>query len=313
MPRVVRKQHPKPAVTVIGPGRLGTALARALARSGYQIETVVARHSSSASRAARLIGSHANALTASQLHLLPPTKITIIATPDGEIANVAERLALLQKGVAKGRTVLHTSGALSSTEVLSALAAVGFHSGSLHPLVSVSDPRTGAENLRGAFYCVEGDTVATSIARAIVRNLEGHSFQIKSTSKPLYHAAAVMASGHLVALFQLATEMLGHCGLPAKTARRVLLPLVESTVKNLSTAEPAQALTGTFARGDLATVDRHLAALSSKVLADALAVYELLGRRSLELAKKSGVDRRAINRIKQALDESTSRHSPKTK
>ncbi|MEP6922635.1 MAG: Rossmann-like and DUF2520 domain-containing protein [bacterium] len=313
MPRVVRKQYQKSAVTVIGSGRLGTALARALALSGYPIEAVVVRHSSNAGRSARLVGSNTKGLSASELHLLSRTNITIIATPDGEIAGVARRLAELQKDVAKGRTVLHTSGALSSDSVLSPLAVVGFHVGSLHPLVSVSDPRTGAENLRGAFYCVEGDPVARSIARAIVQDLGGHSFEIDSTSKPLYHAAAVMASGHLVALFQLATEMLEVCGLTPKIARRVLLPLVESTVKNLSTTEPAQALTGTFARGDLATVKKHLQALSTNDLDQALAVYKVLGDRSLELARANGVNPRLLKRIGQTLQASAKQRPAKTK
>ena len=159
------------------------------------------------------------------------------------------------------------------------------HTGSLHPLVSISEPRAGAEKLRGAFYCVEGDAAANRVARSIVKDLQGHSFHIASNSKPLYHAAAVMASGHVTALVSLAADMLVQCGLDEKTARRILLPLLESTVANLSISEPAKALTGTFARGDLVTVRRHLQALSNERLTEALAAYKLLGRRSLALAK----------------------------
>jgi len=60
-----------------------------------------------------------------------------------------------------------------------------------------------------------------------------------------------MASPHLVALFDLAAEMLSACGISKKSARQVLLPLVESTVNNLMVMNPEQALTGTFARGDI--------------------------------------------------------------
>ena len=111
---------------------------------------------------------------------------------------------------------------------------------------------------------MEGDATAKRVARSIVRDLEGHSFHVPADSKPLYHAAAVMASGHVTALIALATEMLVQCGLDQKTARRVLLPLLESTVANLSVSEPANALTGTFARGALVTVRRHLHALSNE-------------------------------------------------
>ncbi|MEP6635450.1 MAG: DUF2520 domain-containing protein [Acidobacteriota bacterium] len=313
MPRGASNQKTKPTVTIVGSGRLGTALALALTSSGYQIEALVARRPSRARRAASLIGSRTGAFGATQLQLLPLSKITVIATPDDQIRSTAEQLASFQKAAGRGRTVLHTSGALSSSDVLSPLAEVGFDVGSLHPLVSVSDPRTGSAKLPGAFYCVEGDAAATRVARAMVIALKGESFHIRSNSKPLYHAAAVMASGHVVALFQLTTEMLVQCGLTLNSARRVLLPLLESTVSNLSTADPAHALTGTFARGDLATVQRHLKALSSDNLFDALAAYKLLGRRSLELAREMGGDSEALTEIDRALDGASKRRSGKMK
>lgn len=253
--------------------------------SGYEIEAVVARRPGQARRSAALLGPSTLALAANQLHRLPASKIIFIATPDDDISSTAADLAK-QGNPTRGRTVLHTSGALSSAEVLEPLAAGGFNVGSLHPLVSVSEPLAGSVSLRGAFYCLEGDAAAIRVARSIVRDLKGHGFHIPSSYKPLYHAAAVMASGHMVALFELATEMLAQCGLDSKTARRVLSPLLESTVANLSTSEPAEALTGTFARGDLATVQRHLGALSGRQFGEALAAYKLLGRRSLKLARE---------------------------
>jgi predicted short-subunit dehydrogenase-like oxidoreductase (DUF2520 family) len=275
----------KPTVSIVGSGRLGTALARALAVSHYEIEALVSRKIAHARRAAAMVGSATIALSEKELPALPASKIILITTPDGEILKTADRIASLEVSP-RGRTVLHTSGALAASEVLAPLAAAGFATGSLHPLVSISEPATGAEKLRGAFYCVEGDAAANRIARSIVKDLEGHSFHIDSNSKPLYHAAAVMASGHVTALISLATEMLVQCGLDEKTARLVLLPLLESTVANLSVSEPSTALTGTFARGDLVTVRRHLQALSNERLTAALAAYKLLGRRSLELAEK---------------------------
>src|SRR5207245_750798 len=106
---------------------------------------------------------------------------------DDVITLIAGRLAAFQKDVSPSRTVLHTSGALSS-KILAPLAAVGLHIGSLHPLVSVSDPVSGAANLREAFYCLEGDRAALRVARAVVRDLGGQSFSIDSRNKALYHA-----------------------------------------------------------------------------------------------------------------------------
>lgn len=282
---------------------MGTALARALAASGYVIEAVVARSERHARRSAGLIGGRPRALTITQLEDLPLSDILFITTPDDVIAETGARLAavILKKG-RKALTALHTSGALSSS-ALQSLRAAGFHTGSLHPLVSVSDPVGGAESLRTAFFCVEGDAAAARVARSIVRALGAKSFSVEKSHKALYHAAAVVASGHTVALFDIATEMLALCGLTRKRARLLLLPLLRSTLENLSAHEAARALTGTFSRADTATVRGHLAALGSVASSDALAAYTLLGKRSLQLAKESGQAPEALREIASLLTE----------
>jgi predicted short-subunit dehydrogenase-like oxidoreductase (DUF2520 family) len=292
----------KPSVAVIGAGRLGQALAVALKSSEYTVVALVARHRRKAEQAAALVGnrrSRPRALAASQLAELPPSDLILIATPDDAIEQTAQRLSRLFSSENRA-TVLHTSGALSS-EALSSLRAVGFETGSIHPLVSISEPTAGAKALRGAFYCLEGTRKAKTIAASLVRDLGGSSFTIKPENKALYHAAAVMASPHLVSLFDLATELLAACGLSRRKSQEVLAPLLESTVNNLKTSNTQEALTGTFARGDVATVRRHLQALSGKELAEALEVYKFLGLHSLKLAEKNGLDAKLSKQLRKLL------------
>lgn len=300
MPTARKRETKKPTVSIVGSGRLGTALGRALAAEGYQVEAVVARSAAHARRAGKFLKLAALGLSARQLNLLPASQIILITVPDGEILNTAKTMAKVLVS-SRRPTVLHTSGALAAAEVLAPLSAVGFATGSLHPLVSISDPSSGARKLHGAFYCIEGDAVAKRVARAIVKDLGGHAFHISAEAKPLYHAAAVMASGHVTALVDLATDLLVQCGLDEKTARRVLLPLLESTVANLSFSKAAAALTGTFARGDLDTVKRHLRALTDSRSAEALAAYKLLGRHSLDLAQQR-IDSRTRKQILRELE-----------
>lgn len=293
-------------ISLVGVGRLGTALAISLARCGYRVEAVVARQLNHARRAARLIAGHPQALSVTRLDSLPSSDLLLITTPDDAIEQAATCLAasIVSTG-RKGqrRTALHCSGALSSG-ILSSLSDVNFKVGSMHPLVSISDPIHGAERLRGAYYCVEGEGQAVRVARKLVRDLEGHSFSINSKDKALYHAAAVMASGHMVALFDIALEMLARCGLKEKAAQSVLLPLVQTTLENLTASDPSHALTGTFARADTETMRRHLAALrSSAKTNDALEAYRLLGRRSLKLAERNGIDAEALKHMKRALEK----------
>lgn len=297
-----RSQKRKPTVSIVGAGRLGLALALALSDSGYSLVALVARRRQKAEKAAAVLGKKSGvvALAADQFSELPATDLVLISTPDDVIAEVAVSLATLEAG-GRRRVVLHTSGALSSM-VLAPLAAKGFETGSLHPLASVTDPTAGAQSLHGAFFCIEGTAKAKALAKAIVLDLGGRSFAIKPENKTLYHAAALTASPQLTALFDVAIELLTNCGLSRKQAQEVFMPLLESTVNNLRTATPQQALTGTFARGDAETVKRHLEAFSSGDLADALQIYKLLGQHSLQLAKQNGLNPKRAAEIEGLLN-----------
>jgi predicted short-subunit dehydrogenase-like oxidoreductase (DUF2520 family) len=288
------------SVSIIGAGRLGSALAVALSARGFRVQAIVSRSLNHARRAAKLTGKETRALSSAQLEQLTPASIIFITTPDDLIEQTAAQLASAINWSGRGSIALHASGALSSEALLS-LRAVGFQTGSMHPLMSVSDTLNGAESLGRAHFCIEGQPRAARVARALVRALGGHSFAIKTKDKALYHAAAVMSSGHMVALFDLATELLSECGLSDKQAREALLPLVRSTLENLSRQTPARALTGTYARADLATVNKHLAALKTSDTRDALEAYALLGLRSIELARENGADAASLKKISRAL------------
>jgi predicted short-subunit dehydrogenase-like oxidoreductase (DUF2520 family) len=288
---------PKPVVSIIGTGRLGTALAIALDREGYSIGALVARRRETPRRAAAMLDGPTRIMAVKELADLPAPELLLIATPDDQIAKLAETLSKLDWDTDRSTTVLHTSGALSAS-VLSPLHEKNWSTGSLHPLVSVSEPKAGARLLRGAFWSVEGDKRAVQLGRMIVRDLDGKSFSISSENKPLYHAAAVMASGNVTALFDVAIEMLAKCGLTRREAQNALLPLLASAVRNLEELDPARALTGTFARGDVETVKRHLASLKNHPAA--LDAYRMLGRRSLELAA-SRLDPAVVKRIKRLI------------
>ena len=294
---VKRNSARKPSVSLIGPGRLGIALAMALESAGYQIVSLVGRNRQKLRKPSQLLDVSCQLLVAKELEKGRLGDLIIISVPDDQIVTVAGDLARI-KG--KGHpTVLHTSGALSS-KVFASLAANGWHTGSIHPLASVSDPAGGVEALRRAYWCVEGDAVGIRVAKQVVRDLGARSFSLKSEDKPLYHAAAVMTSGNATALFDVALEMLERCGISRRRGQKMLVPLLESNTLNLSRSAPEDALTGTFARGDLATVRMHLSALKGKDLDEALQLYRLLGKRSIELVKNK-IDSETADEIDKLL------------
>ena len=283
-------------VSIIGVGRIGSALAIALDAENYTIENLFVREKKNAEIIQGKLKStpNINNLVAAENIV---SDVIFICTQDAEIANVAGNLATK---LTNSSFVFHTSGALSS-EILSELKNIGCRTGSIHPLVSVSDAARGAESFRGAFFCVEGENEAVEIAEKIVADVGGESFSMATEYKTLYHAAAVTACGHLVALLDASFEMMEKCGLGDEKARRILLPLIRTTIDNLERQTPAEALTGTFARADAETFRRHLETLQRNVSPEILELYLLLGLRSLPLAKKQGAKAENINRIQKEL------------
>ena len=281
-------------ISFIGIGRLGGALALALAQKGFEIENLITRHRENAEKISPKINS--KILSFDEIGLVS-SDVVFITTRDTEIEEAAGNLAGNLKTKA---TVFHTSGSLSS-EILRKLKKAGCKTGSLHPLVSVSDPNLGKERFKGAYFCLEGDAEAIKIAEKIVEKLEGKAFSIKTKYKTLYHASAVMSAGHLTALVDTAIEALARCGLEKAEAQRVLLPLIESSVENLKRQTPAQSLTGTFARADVGTFRRHLAALRENVSEEVLETYLQLGARSLHLAQEQNANSEDIETMRREI------------
>lgn len=281
-------------ISVIGVGRLGGALALALSEKGFEIENLFTRRKEKAEKLAEITNS--KILTGDEFEKIE-SDLILIVTQDSEIPKVADHLA--EKLTTKP-TVLHTSGSLSSG-ILRKLKENGCNVGSLHPLVSISEPFLGKSRFENAFFCVEGDGEAIEAAKKIASALGGKSFSIETKYKTLYHASAVTACGHLVALEDAAIEMLSKCNLGENESKEILLPLIESTIQNLKSQTTFEALTGTFARADVETFERHLEMLEREVSGEALEIYLLLGLRSLRLAEKQGADSERLEKIREKI------------
>jgi Uncharacterized conserved protein len=102
--------------------------------------------------------------------------------------------------------------------------------------------------------------------------------------KALYHAAAVTAAGHVVALLNISLEMLGRCGIAAEMGSEIIRPLVKSTFDNFFALGPQRALTGPFARADAETFERHVQAIRDSFAPNILETYLLLAAESLVIA-----------------------------
>jgi predicted short-subunit dehydrogenase-like oxidoreductase (DUF2520 family) len=164
--------------------------------------------------------------------------------------------------------VAHMAGSLG-LDVLAGHAKTG----SLHPLVPLPNAELGARRLTShAWFAVAGDPLVTEAVVA----LGGHPLTVDDDHRVAYHAAAVVASNHLVALLAQSERIAASAGLPLEA----YLDLVRATVDNVAALGPRDALTGPAARGDEVTIARHLRALPD----DERALYEALSEACRRLA-----------------------------
>jgi predicted short-subunit dehydrogenase-like oxidoreductase (DUF2520 family) len=176
--------------------------------------------------------------------------VVIIGTPDAAVAEVAAAITPVDETV-----VLHLSGALG-------LDVLGAHRrrASLHPLVPLPSAEVGRVRLRsGITFAVAGDAMATSLGRA----LGGRCIEIDDDQRAGYHAAACIASNHLVALLGQVQRVAAAAGLGVED----FLPLAAAALQDVADLGPGAALTGPAARGDEATLARHRAAIAPEELA----------------------------------------------
>jgi predicted short-subunit dehydrogenase-like oxidoreductase (DUF2520 family) len=262
-------------IAVVGPGRVGQTLARSLRRRGYRIGPVVGTNQRHARRAVQFIGSgkaHAQ-LDAN----LSSADVVLISTPDAQVAQVARTLSRLPVAWRR-KVILHTSGALSSRELVP-LGCKGAAIGSFHPLYPF--PRPLREFPRGVAFGIEGHPRAEREARRLAHALGGEPIRIRPGEKGLYHAAAVLAAGHLMTLFDVGVRAMTRSGISRQKARRALLPLARATLEAYE-QWGEKAWTGPVARADAKMLLRHLSTLRG-VPGPGREVYAALARAGLKL------------------------------
>jgi predicted short-subunit dehydrogenase-like oxidoreductase (DUF2520 family) len=263
----------KPRIAIVGPGRLGGALAVELYRAGYRVVEIVSRNSEGSRRKARSLAEKVHATWK-----VPGTtldaEVIWFCVPDREIVRAARQLAGTVDW--KGKIALHSSGALASDE-LQAVRLRGASVASVHPLMTFVS--RSVPSLEGVPFAVEGDAAAIRVARGFVRDLGGEAFRISRNKKLLYHAWGAFMAPLLVSLLVTGEQVARAAGLSKGEARKKMLPIVRQTLTNYAKLGPAAAFSGPIVRGDTEVVRGHLEAL--KRIPAAGEVYTALARAAL--------------------------------
>lgn len=276
-------------LNIVGCGRVGSTLGYLWHSQGvFRIQDVLNTSATSADQAVKFMGA---GRSVGRLQEMRSADVWMIAVSDGQIANVAEQLALhLSKSGANTGIAFHCSGALSSAELqfLKRTQNSEIQTASAHCILSFSAPSSAVKQFAGTPCALEGDTEATQILKLAFEAIGANCFDLAAQDKVLYHAAAVFATNFLPVLQVVAAELWQSTGMPKALIAPLNASLLSKAVENISTQGAAKALTGPAARGDT-----ELVTLQGAAVADWHAVvgaaYAALSELATQIAKNGTI------------------------
>jgi len=270
----------KPTIAIIGPGRAGSALGRALHGAGYTIAAIGGRNPDNVRNLAGELGARAGQSPATTIDV---ADLTLVAVPDDVILPLATDMVESLCSAA-GHAVVHLSGA-QDRSALRPLAHQGsLRTGVFHPLQTFRRGPEAVQNVVGTYFGIDADQPLRDQLTQLARDLKGHPFDLTGVNLALYHAAAVFAANYPITLLAEAIALAAEAGLDAETARQGLTTLLAGAVNNLRDLPPADAITGPALRGDEGTIKRHLEALKGD--SELQRLYQLLADRTRLLNPK---------------------------
>jgi predicted short-subunit dehydrogenase-like oxidoreductase (DUF2520 family) len=282
-------------VAVVGPGRVGGALALALAQAGDRVVAYVPRPDAGGRSAAfeALVPDAAP----SALDRLPShaVDLVVVATPDDALAGVG-RAAALADAVAPGQRWVHTAGG-AGPEVLGPVAAAGGRVAACHPAMTFPDAAEGARRLPGTPWAVTAAPEDLGWAAALVADLGGRPVPVAARDRRLYHAGLALASNATTGVVALARDLLRGAGVEDPAA--FLIPLVVASAEG-GARRGVDALTGPVRRGDARTVRGHLEELA-RSYPEALPAYRALADLLLGQAVRAGLSAEGAAAVRAAL------------
>lgn len=255
-----RTGRKRPSISLVGAGVVGTTLTTLLAKERYRVLSVIGSNAPAAVALARSVSCPRVSTEIADLDR--SADVVLFAVRDSQLAGAVRSLAAVKGLKLRGAAVLHTSG-VHSAAILAPLRKAGAAVASFHPLQTFPSGASAARlraSVRGIWFGVDGDEAALAVAAAIAADLGGRTIAVPAEMRPVYHAAAVFASGYLAAVMNAVATL-------SKTARLELPwtelfgPLMTATMENTVRSSPADAITGPVLRGDLGTIGLHVGAL----------------------------------------------------
>lgn len=301
-------KNQKTNIAIIGAGRLGTTIAYIIAAKNQEKNKIISISSptqKSLDRAKETLKSFSKNIifTRDNKKAAAEANCIFICTPDDLIKTVCREIFDKKntKNINKRKEnifAVHFSGSKPLKDLQSAKIS-GAGTLSIHPLKSLASITSAIKTIKNTEYGITYNTPEEEgMAKKIVSLLGGHSITVKDSKKPLYHAAACVASNYLVTLIDYAVYINEKIGIKPEDSIKGLLSLIEGTVKNIGETGTKKSLTGPIARGDISTIKDHMKNFKKHLDDKDTEVYRLMGRKTAEIAKQNRwIDNKVYNEL----------------
>lgn len=263
----------------IGAGPVGTTFGVRLHEQGYPVTAVADISPAAAGRFATLIPGCR--VSRNNQELAEAVDMVFITTADDFIPRVSSELKWRS-----GQIAVHCSGA-STVQALESARRQGAQVGSIHPCQTFAGIDQAIANLPGSTFAIEAEEPVKTTLTEMARALKGDIVYLTSEDKVLYHAAAAIACNYFTTIVKLAADLWRNFGKTPADAIKAYMPLLRGTLANIETVGFPKCLTGPIARGDVATIRRHLAALE-KSAPELLPLYKELGALTIPIGQDKG-------------------------
>ncbi len=266
-------------VGVVGAGRVGAALAAALASAGHEIVAAAGESDASHRRISELLPGTPNEKPST---VARSCDLLLLTVPDDMLPNVVAVLSA-SGAIRPGQYVVHTSGR-HGLAVLEDARAVGARPVAMHPAMTFTGTAVDLGRLPGCVFGLTAGPGERAFAEGLVADLGGRAMWVPEEMRTLYHAGLAHGANHLVTLVTQAMELLAAAGAddPAGTLRPLLTAALDNALD-----EGDAALTGPIVRGDVNTVRAHLADITANA-PQTLASYVAMARASLDRVVTDG-------------------------
>lgn len=292
-------------VTIVGAGRLGSTLARRLYDLGNPAFSVISRDAAWLETLA--ITSHPVSFSTRIDNLHRETTFLVLAVPDDHLKETVSSLSQILFFDWQNTMVVHVSGALDAS-VLAPLKKLGAVTGACHPIQTFPTRDEPGDRFDHIYWGIDAPAAHQRRLKDFVNGLGGSPVVIPASARPMYHLACVMVSNYLVTLSALSGDVLAACGVNREDGRKMMLPLIEGTLRGLEIRSPVQSLTGPIARGDEATIRQHIDELGNQ-LPHLVPVYAELALETLRLAvRKETLSPAQVQELNHLLTDALNRH-----